>query len=516
MSLLEGSRARGAKPRHPCGVLWQPLRPRGPSAARAVRSRQRQRETSRAHEAIFQLSAASCWERKGWGVTRALPRLARRAGSVSLNSLSVNAETTPYKASSSCFEALNAWQTEEASLRRGAGSERHSSLPCRTAVPLGARGRPSRDPNPPRGKGLSAQSRHLTPRRRPGGVWCGGSRTGPRRVHRPLQASPGRPPLPTACVRACRSARSKPGRRAGGREGEGERGRPAAPHSAAQRSPGPALGTRQRLTCPSRRSRARPSPRACPSQLGWDHSAAGAGGQAEKSPSHRLLAGGRCSSASPPAPPPLAWARRDELRPSASSAPRRGGRGASLLSGVASAGGGAGGRAGSGRAAPRQGEPEVRWGEGKGARWRRAWGAGPWARTTWTTACTSAWSTSSRWRTSRWSSSTGRTPSPSSASPSSASWPSPSPGARPPAPPRGSPAPPCPAPWVPAAPRPRVPGPGPEGVPGPGRGPGPAPRERGRAARLRRAAVPPGGGLAGDLVSGCDLLCALQAGVLHR
>lgn len=110
-------------------------------------------------------------------------------------------------------------------------------------MPLGARGRPSRDPNPPRGKGLSAQSRHLTPRRRPGGVWCGGSRTGPRRVHRPLQASPGRPPLPTACVRACRSARSKPGRRAGGREGEGERGRAAqrstAQHSTAQPRPGP-------------------------------------------------------------------------------------------------------------------------------------------------------------------------------------------------------------------------------------------------------------------------------------
>lgn len=54
------------------------------------------------------------------------------------------------QSTSSCLKGLNARQNG------GAGSQRHRPPPCTTAVPLGARGKPSQDLNPPGGTGPSA------------------------------------------------------------------------------------------------------------------------------------------------------------------------------------------------------------------------------------------------------------------------------------------------------------------------------------------------------------------------
>lgn len=211
---------------------------------------------------------------------------------------------------------------------------------------MGARGKPSRDPNPPGGTGRSAQSRHLTSRRR--AAPCSPALAG---LPRPA-ASAYRLASERAAPQAASPARGKAMATAAARPGQARPLRPA-------------LGTRQPPTCSSRRSCARPSPRACPPsppQLRRDHSGVQTGWSRLK----RFLPTA-CSKGAvwlrlplPPSarsilPHRVGAGRRGSGR--ASSAPRRGGRGASPLSAVASAGGGAGGRAAPSHPSPP--EPEL-------------------------------------------------------------------------------------------------------------------------------------------------------------
>lgn len=189
---------------------------------------------------------------------------------------------------------------------------------------------------------------------------------------RPLQAAPARRPLPTAGLRACGSARSQ----RGPRECQADGGRPAAPAPAPQPGgrwdpppPHLPLAPLRRAAQPTCVPPLPPGSRARPFRRREGR------GRAEKSPSHRLLEGGGVTP--PPFPLPFvsfltAWARG--AAGAAARAPPLGEAGAALLPSAASPRREA---AGPRRAALPRENRSCAEAEGKGARWRRAWGAGP-------------------------------------------------------------------------------------------------------------------------------------------